>query len=37
MLVDDQPYRTISPGDDGATVEIIDQTRLRVEIVVVGL
>ena len=37
MLVDGQPYRTIWLGDDGATVEIIDQTRLPFEFVVVGL
>ena len=37
MLVDGQPYRTIWLGDDGATVEFIDQTRLPFEFVVVGL
>jgi len=28
MIVSGQPYRTIWPSPDGATVEIIDQTRL---------
>ena len=37
MKVEGQPYRTIWLGDDGATVEIIDQTRLPFEFVVVGL
>jgi methylthioribose-1-phosphate isomerase len=28
MKIDGQPYRTIFPGSDGVSVEVIDQTRL---------
>jgi methylthioribose-1-phosphate isomerase len=35
--VDGKPYRTIWPGADGCTVEIIDQTRLPHEFVTVVL
>jgi methylthioribose-1-phosphate isomerase len=37
MLVDGKPTRTIWLGDDGSTVEIIDQTKLPFEFRVVGL
>lgn len=37
MNVDGKPYRTIWPGADGCTVEIIDQTRLPHEFVTVVL
>ena len=37
MNVDGKPYRTIWPGGDGRTVEIIDQTRLPHELVTVVL
>ncbi len=37
MRVDGKPYRTIWLADDGKTVEIIDQTRLPHEFVVVPL
>ena len=37
MLVNGKPTRTIWLGDNGATVEIIDQTRLPHEYIVVGL
>ncbi len=37
MKVKGQPYRTIWPGTDGASVEIIDQTRLPHEFAVVRL
>ena len=37
MLVDGKPTRTIWLGDDGETVEIIDQTKLPFEFRVVGL
>ena len=37
MNVDGKPYRTIWPGRDGRTVEIIDQTRLPHEFVTVVL
>ncbi len=37
MNVDGKPYRTIWPGGDGRTVEIIDQTRLPHEFVTVVL
>ncbi len=37
MLVEGKPTRTIWLGDNGLTVEIIDQTRLPHEFVVVGM
>ena len=37
MKVNGKPTRTIWLGDNGETVEIIDQTRLPFEFVVVGL
>ncbi|MFP6758000.1 MAG: S-methyl-5-thioribose-1-phosphate isomerase, partial [Alphaproteobacteria bacterium] len=37
MNIDGTPYRTIWLGQDGATVEIIDQTRLPHEFTVVRL
>jgi methylthioribose-1-phosphate isomerase len=37
MLVNGKPTRTIWLGDNGSTVEIIDQTRLPHEYIVVGL
>ncbi|MBC8339229.1 MAG: S-methyl-5-thioribose-1-phosphate isomerase [Rhodospirillales bacterium] len=37
MLVDGKPTRTIWLGEDGATVEIIDQTKLPFEFVVAGM
>ena len=37
MLVNGTPYRSIWPSADGATVQIIDQTRLPHEFVVVDL
>ena len=37
MNVDGKPYRTIWPGADGCTVEIIDHTRLPHEFVTVVL
>lgn len=37
MNVDGKPYRTIWLGDDGRTVEIIDQTRLPHEFIIVEL
>ena len=37
MKVEGQPYRTIWLGDNGSAVEIIDQTRLPFEFVIVGL
>ena len=37
MNVDGKPYRTIWPGADGCTVEIIDQTRVPHEFVTVVL
>jgi len=36
MKVRGRPMRTIWPSPDGRTVEIIDQTRLPHELVVVG-
>ena len=37
MKIDDTPYRTIWLGQDGATVEIIDQTRLPHEFAIARL
>ncbi len=37
MLVDGKPFRTIWVGENGRTVEIIDQTRLPHEFITVGL
>lgn len=37
MKIDDVPYRTIWPSDDGAAVRIIDQTRLPHEFETVDL
>ncbi|MEE8352120.1 MAG: S-methyl-5-thioribose-1-phosphate isomerase [Rhodospirillales bacterium] len=37
MKVDGKPFRTIWLADDGRTVEIIDQTRLPFEFIVVSL
>ncbi|MDA1089939.1 MAG: S-methyl-5-thioribose-1-phosphate isomerase [Proteobacteria bacterium] len=37
MLVDGKPTRTIWLGDNGETVEIIDQTKLPFEFAVVGM
>ncbi|MBV9153683.1 MAG: S-methyl-5-thioribose-1-phosphate isomerase, partial [Alphaproteobacteria bacterium] len=37
MNVRGRPMRTIWLGEDGRTVEIIDQTRLPHELVIVGL
>ncbi len=37
MIVNGKPTRTIWLGDNGSTVEIIDQTRLPHEFIVVGL
>ncbi len=37
MKVEGQPYRTIWPADNGSAVNIIDQTKLPFEFVVVGL
>ena len=37
MKVNGKPYRTIWPGDDGTSVEIIDQTRLPHEFVTLRL
>ena len=37
MNVQGRPMRTIWLGQDGRTVEIIDQTRLPHELVIVGL
>ncbi len=37
MLVDGKSWRTIWPGEDGKSVEIIDQTRLPFELVTVRL
>ncbi|PPR12090.1 MAG: Methylthioribose-1-phosphate isomerase [Alphaproteobacteria bacterium MarineAlpha11_Bin1] len=37
MNVDGKPFRTIWVGDDGETVEIIDQTRLPFEFVIIQL
>jgi len=37
MIVNGKPTRTIWLGDDGETVEIIDQTKLPFEFIVVGM
>ncbi|MSP20206.1 MAG: S-methyl-5-thioribose-1-phosphate isomerase [Alphaproteobacteria bacterium] len=37
MKIEGKPYRTIWPGSDGASVEIIDQTRLPHEFVTLRL
>ena len=37
MNVGGKAYRTIWPGGDGRTVEIIDQTRLPHELVILSL
>ena len=37
MLVEGKPTRTIWLGDNGSTVEIIDQTRLPHEFIIVGM
>ena len=37
MIVNGKPTRTIWLGDDGHTVEIIDQTRLPHEFIVVRM
>ena len=37
MNVDGKPYRTLWPGVDNASIEIIDQTRLPHEFAVVRL